>query len=94
MTMWVVLIILVIGVIWLVKKKPPEEMRRQQETVPLAQHSSQDSFEEDEELIAVMTAAIAEFTHLSADEFKVLAIRQQNKNWVLTARQSIMYNRL
>ena len=96
MTMWVVLIILAIGVIWLVNKKPLEEVQQQQETAPLAQHSPTISSpdEDADELIAVITAAIAEFTNVSADEFKVLTIRRQSENWALTARQSITYNHL
>ena len=102
MTTLLVLVILAIGVVWLVRKKPREEVVHEQENLlsqdqPGAQqamNSSSENVENEGEFIAVITAAIAEFTKLSSSEFTVLRIEQHSANWALTGRQNVMHNRL
>lgn len=99
MTTWLILIIFAIGIVWLIKKKPREEVTQQHEALStepprVTQQAVSFNDNEEEELIAVITAAIAEFTGSSTDAFKVLRIRQHSANWSLTGRQDIMHNRL
>lgn len=69
MTIWLVLIILVIGIVWLLNKKERNSV----------QQPEVDFHEEDQspdELIAVIVTAVTEFIELRPDEFRVLSIRQ------------------
>lgn len=93
MTALVMIIILAIGAIWLVHKKPREEAQPQIEKMATPKVMAQPK-QDDEELIAVITAAIAEFTGSSSDDFKVLSIRPHRNNWALSGRQDIMHSRL
>lgn len=45
----------------------------------------------EEELLAVITAAVAEFE--GTDEFRVLSIKRGGRNWKLTARQELLHSR-
>jgi len=47
---------------------------------------------EDDELFAVIAAAVAEFE--GGGEFQVLSIRPSGRNWAFTGRQELMQGRL
>jgi hypothetical protein len=90
---WLLIAIIAAVVLFLVlKKKPAEETAQapQLETSGASPYVAQTS--EDDELFAVIAAAVAEFE--GGGDFQVLSIRPSGRNWAFTGRQELMQGRL
>jgi len=88
-----VIAILVAAALFLILRKKPEE---QAQSAPQLQESGASGYvaqmTEDDELFAVIAAAVAEFE--GGGEFQVLSIRPSGRNWAFTGRQELMQGRL
>jgi hypothetical protein len=78
-------------VFFLVRNKPKEEAvnetaERQIVAAPPGQVA------EDEDLLAVLIAAVAEYEGTS--DFRVLSVRTSTGNWKLTGRQELLHGRI
>ncbi|VBB07841.1 sodium ion-translocating decarboxylase [Lucifera butyrica] len=96
--MWLILIIIIVALFMLLRKKPVEEANQAADLSPstahmagTATHVSQADHENDE-LVAVIMAAIAEFE--GTTEFQVLRITHSSPSWTLTSRQELVHGRL
>jgi hypothetical protein len=98
--MWLVLIAIVICLITVLRKRSLAEthvadLASQHSAnvceVSLVEHLASADVEEDE-LIAIITAAIHEFA--GAKDFEVVSIKQNGENWALTGRQNLLASRL
>jgi hypothetical protein len=90
---WLILLIFAAVLLVFLRKKPVEKIKQQSsgiEPVRMATQPVGDDSENDE-ILAVFTAAIAEFE--GASDIQVIKITP-SRNWLLTARQSLMYRRL
>jgi Na+-transporting methylmalonyl-CoA/oxaloacetate decarboxylase gamma subunit len=92
--MWLVLSLVVICLILMIGNRPAKEpiiaQSNDLQEFPLSAALS-DVEAEDEYLIAVITAAIHEFT--GGENFEVVKIKPSAKNWTLIGRQNLMSNR-
>lgn len=89
--MWLFLLLGIICLLVVVKKRSSEkqpsiEESDESEYVPLAPLLVDGS--EEEYLIAVITAAIQEFT--GSGDFEVVQIKQRAQNWTLIGRQNLL----
>ncbi len=92
--MWLVLAIFVISVILVLRKNGSQKeivMQPNHEHEFQAVSANTDVDVEDEYIIAVITAAIHEFT--GSEAFEVVKIRPTAQNWTLTGRQNLLINR-
>lgn len=95
--MWIVILVIGIGLWLLLRRKPTEQVaagaQPQSDAValPAAWAKPQEELAE-EELLAVLAAAIAEYEGTS--EFQVVSIRLRNQNWSLIGRQEQLFRRL
>lgn len=91
---WLLIAIIVAVVLFLfMKKKPAEETAQsapQLEASGAPAYAAQGA--EDDELFAVIAAAIATFE--GGGEFQVVSIRPSGRNWAFTGRQELMQARL
>lgn len=89
--MWLFLLLGIICLLVVVKKRSSEkqlsiEESDESEYVPLASLLVDGS--EEEHLLAVITAAIQEFT--GSGDFEVVQIKQHAQNWTLIGRQNLL----
>jgi hypothetical protein len=89
MMLWICGAILVVAVFFWLRKKQTEGSGQQSPQVVPAHGQFEDVA--DDNLLAVLMAAIAEFEGTS--NFKVLQIRASG-NWKITARQELLHGRL
>ena len=93
MMVWL-LIVMLIGVGWfLLRSKRRVDMLAQQTTQPQkviapVVEAVLETESEDDELLAVLAAAVTEFEGTS--DFQVVSIRPSGRNWTLTARQELL----
>lgn len=91
---WLILVLLVAAAIYLLRKKPATEPQTQDISPRPRDYSLASPAEistANDELLAVLTAAVAEFE--GTEYFQVLSIRQ-SRNWTLTGRQELLHGRL
>lgn len=92
--MWLVLLMIVICLVVVLRNRSHGEPAIDQNS---DQHDSVltspliDVNVVEEDLIAVITAAIQEFT--GTGEFEVVKIKRSSENWTLTGRQNLVSNR-
>ncbi|AIF52812.1 hypothetical protein [Pelosinus sp. UFO1] len=88
--MWLFLLLGIICLLVVIKKRSSEELSIEEsdesECAPLAPQLIDGS--EEEYLIAVITAAIQEFT--GSGDFEVVQIKQYAQNWTLIGRQNLL----
>jgi Na+-transporting methylmalonyl-CoA/oxaloacetate decarboxylase gamma subunit len=97
---WLLVVIVVAIIGFLILRNRPKEEQAQPtpaQSVPqLAEPSAAPVYavqeSEDDELFAVIAAAVAEFE--GGGEFQVLSIRPSGRNWTFTGRQELMQGRL
>jgi len=99
--MWLILAIITVGFLVILRKRSIERENADQfaephnknvhEVHPLPTSVVDVEEEDEEELIAVITAAIEEFTGTS--EFEVVRITPRAGNWLLTGRQNLLRGR-
>lgn len=94
MMMCLVLVIIVICLIVVLRLRshggPTIEQNSHQHEIPLAS-TLVDMDAEEEYLIAIITAAVHEFT--GTGEFEVVRIKRSAENWTLIGRQNLLANR-
>jgi hypothetical protein len=92
--MWLIISLVVICLILIIGNRSPKETTiensNELQEIPLPAALSAGEVE-DEYLIAVITAAIHEFT--GTENFEVVRIKPSAKNWTLIGRQNLMVNR-
>lgn len=89
---WLVLAIVVICFIVMIRNRSQKEPTKSSEPHEILIPSALAELEAEEEyVIAVITAAIHEFT--GTGEFEVVKIKPSAQNWVLTGRQNLLANR-
>jgi hypothetical protein len=91
--MWLAFAIVIICLIVLLRNKPQGApmIHENSEQHEILLPSTITELEADEDVIAVITAAIHEFT--GTGEFQVVKIKPSATNWVLTGRQNLLANR-
>ncbi len=99
--MWLVVVILIIGFLAIVRNRSLKKEnaghfagqynKNAHEVHPLPTSVVDVEEEDEEELIAVITAAIEELTGTS--EFEVVRITPRAGNWLLTGRQNLLRGR-
>lgn len=67
---------------------PTKSVNANTNDIPVATIIVDEDTEEDEELVAIITAAIHEFT--GTDDFEVVKIKPSAPNWTLTGRQKAL----
>lgn len=98
--MWLVLIAFVVCLVTVLRKR---SLAKTNVADPASQHSANvcevslvenlaHADVEEDELIAIITAAIHEFA--GAKDFEVVSIKQNGENWALTGRQNLLASRL
>lgn len=89
---WLVLAIVVIGFIVMIRNRSQREPAKGSEQHEILLPSVLiEGDAEEEYMIAVITAAIHEFT--GTGEFEVVKIKPSAQNWTLTGRQNLLANR-
>jgi hypothetical protein len=90
---WILVVIVVAIIAFLILRNKPAE---QTQSAPRPEASGAPAYvaqtSEDDELFAVIAAAVAEFE--GGGEFQVLSIRPSGRNWAFTGRQELMQGRL
>ena len=92
--LWIALLVFVVFLIWLIRKPFPEQQapKVQVSASPVIQPVQAVQVTEDEDVLAVIMAAVAEYEGTS--DFQVLSIRPSGTNWKLTARQELLHGRI
>lgn len=91
--MWLVLLVIVICLIMVVRKRSHGEPIIEQSSVQHEEFLTYpliDANVVDDDVIAVITATIHEFT--GTGEFEVVKIKRSSENWTLTGRQNSVAN--
>lgn len=91
--MWLILIMLIAAIIIFLRKNQQKETMLAMNTISTGRPADimPASLEpEEDELLAVIAAALAEFE--GTDQFTVVSIRANNRTWRLTGRQESMRN--
>ncbi|MDR3589350.1 MAG: OadG family protein [Negativicutes bacterium] len=96
---WLLVVIVVAVILFLILRNKPKEESAQSvpaQSAPQLAASAAPAYAvqdaEDDELLAVITAAVAEFE--GGGEFQVVSIRPSGRNWAFTGRQELMQGRL
>lgn len=89
---WLVLAIIVISFIVMIRNRSQKESAKSSEQHEiLLPPTLTEGDAEEEYVIAVITAAIHEFT--GTGDFEVVKIKPSAQNWILTGRQNLLANR-
>lgn len=88
---WLVLAIVVICIVMIRNRSQKESAKSSEQHEILLPPTLTEIDAEEEYVIAVITAAIHEFT--GTGEFEVVKIKPSAQNWILTGRQNLLANR-